>query len=797
MKVAECRMGRWEVKMKNIDHGVVSGRGRRWDAKWIWHEHAPSRNAWVLFRAEFDLKSVSGIRLFISADTRYRVWVNGDLLGDGPPQSQPYHQYYDERYISGNVKKGRNCIAVTVQHQGVQNAARGGLLAEIIDSKGKVLCATDRSWRAVVGKAWNSNTRFWAGNRIGPFQEHVDLRALPEGWKECGFDDSAWQAPVVIFDRGTDEAGVVMPWCRLIPRDIEFLGTNEVYPQNLQVVEECLDLANRHRSDDLSVSLSQAGRPLDWAEIEKPENLLSEKGETVLACSDRHEDGITDGRYDPCITLDFGRVLTGFAEVEADAPAGSHIEIGYAERLVDGRFNNAIECSFADRVIFAGGHAVFRPMIWRSFRYLRIRVKGCQQGMRIKAVRAMEVKYPYEYRGSFKGDARMEKVFDICRTTVELCSIESIMDTPFREQAQWLGDVAAVTLPCIYACFGDHKLPGKFIRQAAMNSRPTGLIANISNVADTHWQNDIPDYSLWWVIALWRHYQYTGDVSFIHECYPEMQRIMRVHLERINEKGLLDQMFGWVFIDWAHIDVEGMSAPYNAIFAGACDAAVRVAAVKNDKWAQKIYADAARGVRLAFAGTFINPETGIVVDAVSRRGKSDRCSEHGNAAAIAFDCVDADEAARIIDIVFERRAVKVTEAQPFFMVVVLEALRKAGRRDLALRLIDERWGRRMVDRGRTSCTEEWYENGSWRNGTWQGFERTHSHAWSAIAAEFLTAGLGGISIVEPGCRKIKVDPYPAEFPYEVVYPVSAGAVRISWNGRSVKIDPPKGVTLVK
>lgn len=779
-----------------MNQGVTRQSYRRWDAKWIWHEHAPARNAWVLFRSEFNLKSVSGVRLFISADTRYRVWVNGELLGDGPPQSQPYHQYYDERNIARIVKKGINCIAVTVQHQGVQQAARGGLLAEITDSTGKVLCGTGKAWRAAVGKAWKINTRFWEGNKIGPFQEHVDLRAMPEGWKASGFDDSSWQEPAEVSHLGTDEAGVVMPWCRLIPRDIAFLKTAEVYPDGLQAVEECLDLANRQRSDDLSVSLSQAGRPLDWATIEKPENLLSDKGETILACSARHEDGITDGRYDPCITLDFGRVLTGFAEVEADAPAGAHIEIGYAERLVDGRFNNAIECSFADRVIFAGGRAVFRPMIWRSFRYLRIRVKECQQGIKLKAVRAVEVKYPYENRGSFRGNERLEKVFDICRTTVELCSIESLMDTPFREQAQWLGDVAAVTLPCIYACFGDHRLPGKFLRQAAMNTRPTGLIANISNVADTGWQNDIPDYSLWWVIALWRYYQYTGDVSYIHECYPVMQRIMRVHLERINEKGLLDQMFGWVFIDWAHIDVEGMSAPYNAIFAGACDAAERIAAVKNDKWAEKVYGDAARGVRSAFAGAFINPDTGIVVDAVSRRGLSERCSEHGNAAAIAFDCVDADTAGRIIDIVFERRAVKVTEAQPFFMVVVLEALSRAGRRDLALRLIDERWGGRMVDRGRTSCTEEWYENGSWRDGYWKGFERTHSHAWSAIAAEFLTAGLAGISILEPGCTKMSVDPYRAEFPYEAVYPTPAGDVRVSWDGRNVKIDAPEGIAVL-
>ena len=368
------------------------------------------------------------------------------------------------------------------------------------------------------------------------------------------------------------------------------------------------------------------------------------------------------------------------------------------------------------------------------------------------------------------------------------------MDTPFREQAQWLGDVAAVTVPGIYACFGDAALPGKFLRQAAMNTRPTGLIANISNVANADWQHDIPDYSLWWVIALWRHYLYTGDARYIHECYPEMQRVMRVHLERLNGDGLLDPMFGWVFIDWAAVDVNGVSAPYNALFAGACDTAGKLARVKGDTWAADAYAAAAAGIRHAFADVFIHPDTGIVVDAVDAEGRlSGTVSEHANAAAIAFDCLDADIADRIIETVFEKQSVPATEAQPFFMVVVLEALRRRARTNLALRLIDERWGKRMVDRGYTSCTEEWYENGSWRSGDWHGFERTHSHAWSACPAEFLITGLAGVRILEPGCARIALSPYPAEFSYEVVFPTPGGAVAVAWNGKKANVHAPDSI----
>jgi len=765
---------------------------RVWTASWIWHPQAPARNAWVLFRREFAVERGEGARLFISADTRYRAWLNGQLLGDGPVQSQPYHQYYDERDLAPHLRAGTNCLAVLVHHQGVQDAARGGLLAEVVADRGQPVCVTDANWRAVVGP-WRVDSYFSGGNRIGPFQEHVDLRQLPVGWQQPGFDDRAWAAPVVITSRGNDRPPLVMPWCRLLPRDIAFLEERPVHATGLQCVEECLDLAARRAPGDLSLSLSQAGRPVQWARVEAAENLLREAGETVLACSDRHRDRVTDGRYDPCLTLDFGRVLTGYAEVEVEAPAGARLEIGYAERLVDGRFNNALECAFADGATLAAGRNVFRPLVWRSFRYLRLRLKNCEQPLRVRAVRAIEVRYPYVRRGSFRGDARLERIFEISRTTVELCSIESLMDTPYREQAQWLGDVAAVTVPAIYACFGDTALPGKFLRQAGMNTRPTGLLANISNVASTDWQNDIPDYSLWWVIALWRHYQYTGDARYLHECYPELQRILRTHLERVNADGVLAGMFGWVFMDWAAVDVTGSCAAYNALFAGACDAAAAVARFKNDAWAAETYAAAAAGVRRAFARTFVDPRTGVVMDAVADGVRSARCSEHGNAAAIAFDCVDAATADRIIDAVFERKTVAATEAQPFFMVVVLQALRRRGRTDLALRLLEDRWGKRMVDRGRTSCTEEWYENGSWRSGDWQGFQRTHSHAWSACPAEFLIAGLAGLEIREPGCRKVRITPYRAAFAYEVIYPTPRGDIVVRWDGRAPRITVPAGV----
>ncbi len=751
----------------------------------------------MLLRRVIQLDQPTATRLFITADTRYRLWINGRRVADGSVQSQPYFQYYDEHDVTDHLIAGDNCIAILGYHQGIQPHTRGGVLAEGVDGNGHTLVATDGQWRALACDAWRSDTYLAKMNRAFPFQEHLDLRRLPMDWQHASFDDTQWGRAEVIVTRGRSRPPAVMPWARLAPRDIPMMAERPVYAKSIVAVEECLDLMNRNRSEDLSISLSQAGRSLDWARVDGAEHLLGEAGETIVQCSTRHQDRVTDGRYDPVVVLDFGRVLTGWSDLELEAGAnGATVEVGYAERLIDGHFNNAIECQFADCCTFPEGVSRFRPLGWRCFRYLKLRIKRAQAPVRLRTVRAIELTYPFEERGRFaSNDQTLNGVFTICRNTLKLCSVEALMDTPQREQAQWLGDVAAVTAPAILAAFGDTAITGKFLRQAAANRQPTGLIANISNVVSASWSGDIPDYSLWWIRFLHEYYQFTGDGRYLHECHDAVTSIMRLHMTALDERGLIADMPGWVFIDWADTDRRGAVAAYNALFAGACDAAAALARVKTDAALADHYAAMARRVRACFEQVFLDPERGVIVDCVEDDERSDQISEHANAAAIAFDCVRPDTADRIIREVFEARSISATETQPFFTVVVLDALRRRGRMDLALQLIRDRWGRRMLDRGYTSCSEEWYTNGSWRRGEWTGFMRTLSHAWSACPAQFLIQRLTGGQILEPGCRRVRLSPYRADFAYSVIWPTPRGGIDVEWDGEQLNTKAPDGVEL--
>ncbi|RKY03473.1 hypothetical protein DRP77_06015, partial [Candidatus Poribacteria bacterium] len=394
---------------------------RRWNARWIWAPGSGAEgNVYVYFRKEFELnRPPRGFKLLISAETYYRLFINGRLVGQGPPLSQPFFKYYDEREVDEHLREGENCIAVVVYYVGKVregiDPSRGGLLLELIDGEGRTVLGSGPDWRCLRSPAHARNTFAFRMNYAFPYQEVFDARREPQGWREVGFDDSSWERAIVVNEGGvSDRPPGAMPWMRLVPRDIPFMREEPLLPERIERVEENLELANRTRPEDLSIALSMPGRPVRYSRVEGAENLLREEGETVFQCSTEHLKGFFDGIYDPSVVLDFGRVITGHIEIELRGVKGGIVDIGYAERLIDGHFNNALEGQFADRLIMRDGEQTFRPFAWRGFRYVKLRFRSCFEPVIVRSVRAIATTYPYEERGKFESDDEtLNAVFDI------------------------------------------------------------------------------------------------------------------------------------------------------------------------------------------------------------------------------------------------------------------------------------------------------------------------------------------------------------------------------------------------
>jgi hypothetical protein len=200
------------------------------DARMIWNDpHGEGRNRYVLFRRRFDLSGepIEGeIHLF--ADTRYRLVVNGAVVGHGPARFFAAHPEYDTYPIAHLLRNGENVIAVTVNSYGTYSfhseASLGGFLAwgRAADAAGNtVSLATGEAWKAIESPGHCSDTSHmsFALNQ----GEHLDARRMPAGWDAPGFDDSSWPLAV--------RQGRPGHWGAPGPRSIPLLDERNILPR--------------------------------------------------------------------------------------------------------------------------------------------------------------------------------------------------------------------------------------------------------------------------------------------------------------------------------------------------------------------------------------------------------------------------------------------------------------------------------------------------------------------------------------------------------------------------------------
>jgi alpha-L-rhamnosidase len=162
------------------------------------------RNVHSLLRKEVTLEAAPrSAMLHITGDDYYKFHVNGTFVVQGPEPGYPFAHPYYSIDIARFLDEGVNCLAAHAYYQGLNNRVwnsaenRAGFMLALdvtFDDGRTARFVTDDSWRLHRLEA------FPAGETIGyktQFTENVDMRAIPVGWREAGFDDSSWMAPLV------------------------------------------------------------------------------------------------------------------------------------------------------------------------------------------------------------------------------------------------------------------------------------------------------------------------------------------------------------------------------------------------------------------------------------------------------------------------------------------------------------------------------------------------------------------------------------------------------------------------
>lgn len=164
------------------------------------------QNIHMLLRREVVLNTTpESAFLAITGDDYYHFYINGHPVVQGPEPGYPFAHPFYWLDVTEFLDAGANCLAAHVYYQGLINRVwnsgdnRAGfmLALEVRYADGsQARFVTDGDWKCHPLDAFPTGRTFGYKTQ---FAEDIDMRAIPRGWRERGFDDSTWGTPLSGF----------------------------------------------------------------------------------------------------------------------------------------------------------------------------------------------------------------------------------------------------------------------------------------------------------------------------------------------------------------------------------------------------------------------------------------------------------------------------------------------------------------------------------------------------------------------------------------------------------------------
>jgi hypothetical protein len=317
---------------------------KNWQAQWIWLSE--EENPMMLSRKSFELGDIPQKALLkITATSKYKLYVNGQYLLQGPARSAPHHQSFDQIEITPLLEKGINTIAVKVHYQtGKQSYhfdARPGLLAQLNLSfeAHQAIISTDQSWKVKADPSWDSSAP--PINRFQDFvNDKVNMKNDIHGWFNRYFDDENWSSASLIYrnvgwpahQKNNLAGATTLPWINLIPRDIPYLKETEWITKNLIKAEQ-IDTPNVDQMEPVSI------RPTQKINLEPKVPFVlkaPKKGKAWL------------------LLYDFGEIVNGNPRLSIEGEKGTKVDVLTAPYQIDGFFRHTvIHSNMRDQIILS------------------------------------------------------------------------------------------------------------------------------------------------------------------------------------------------------------------------------------------------------------------------------------------------------------------------------------------------------------------------------------------------------------------------------------------------------------
>jgi hypothetical protein len=524
-------------------------------ARWIWFPGTRTlQNTFILFRREIELSAAPRRATgWITADSRYRLTVNGQRIQWGPAPCDPRWQDVDPIDLTSHLVAGRNVVGIEVLYYSVGDGTwpmgSPGLIFKLdIDGDEKLAVVSDDSWKTFLDRAHRPGMyKRWF---LRALQEEFDARLHPFGWDTPQFTpDERWLAARVLpgrADRSSLLAGGPEYVLGVARVGQEFVLREREIPFLYETL-----VPARRRVEVGGVTWKRD--PLDWFESRVPDSFEVSPAED--GPSDRLKPLSLPPSVDPkqayFATYEWEEQVVGWPYVVIDAPQGTIVELMVQEAHDPSKTHWLDSQYFAwSRFICREGENHIEPFDFESLRWLQVHVRGATRPVTIKEVGVRRRVFPWPNPAQVKfDDPDLQRLFDAAVNTLNNCAQETCVDGMARERQQYSGD-GGHQLRAIRKTFGETRLPRRFLRTFSEGQHPDGYFMDCWPAFDrlarlmqrfmgtSDW-GPLLDHGVGFNFDCWLHYLDTGDLDALREPYPRLKRFADYLDRLVRPDGLL------------------------------------------------------------------------------------------------------------------------------------------------------------------------------------------------------------------------------------------------------------------
>lgn len=779
---------RVELEPMHKDQDIISSNPMLWNhtwyAKWIWDVQQPEANAelnhhLVYFRRSFQVPEACTPKLVvdITADSRYKFYVNGHSITVGPCKGDGDVHYFETLDVSQYLQPGQNVLAVQVLHypasqpfvegkggpKSIWRTSSGGLLVEasLCNEDGVELepLHSGEQWRVFRHQGYRNVPQTlirWMGG-----VEEVDGAGVPYGWNEAFFNDSAWSLAAP-FANTSKSAGNLSPW-QLTPRPIPLLFEKERAFIKVTRTEgtfvQADKLLNLHQAESLwLVPNSTSVIELDAGELTTGYLMI----------------GLRGGQ---------GSVVRILSSECYEAPDSTEMQRKKLHREdASGKLIGACDvyhvAGLEDRI------EIYEPFLFRTFRFVRLELETADQALELVFFKYRETGYPLDVKASFEcSDEDLNRIWDMSVRTLQRCMHETYEDCPYYEQLQYAMDSRLMML-FTYKVSADDRMARRTIADFYRSRLPSGLLQSRFPSMESQ---VIPSFSLYWVDMIAEHYEHHGDVELIQRYRPAVLELMDWFQAQLTEEGIVGVTSPryWTYFDW--VEAWPLGAPPESM-----DHPMYMLSL--------MYVASLRKVSRLFqvtgwsdAAEEMEQRAEVVCEAVRKRAwsaerqlfrelpETEIYTQHSQIMAVLAGAVSGEEARQLLERTLVEPMHRVTLP---FAYLLFQALKQAGLQNRIFGLWD-RW-RAFLAQGLTTLPET------------EVNPRSDCHAWSAVPLVEFPATILGVMPLLPGYEEIRIEPIPGELTWvKGSVATIKGMIEVEWHQEGarfqLKVQIPEGV----